>query len=169
LTLPAFTRILTSIMFVGHFAAGMAAKRIAPRVSLAWYFLAAQLLDLVWPVANVLGLERAALHYSVPTYNHLDLIETDYSHSLIMAFAWSVLFGLILGRVVRSMRAALVGGAAVLSHWLLDYLACTGSVPDAGSGDLDRNRRCRESFAGSAPGIASEGRACRLDQNALTG
>jgi hypothetical protein len=36
-------------MFIGHFAAALAAKRVAPATSLGTLFAAAQLLDLVWP------------------------------------------------------------------------------------------------------------------------
>ena len=37
-------------MFIGHFGVGMAAKRVAPRVSLPVLFLAAQFADLLWPI-----------------------------------------------------------------------------------------------------------------------
>jgi hypothetical protein len=36
-------------VFIGHFALGFAAKRLAPAVSLGTLFLACQLADLVWP------------------------------------------------------------------------------------------------------------------------
>jgi hypothetical protein len=45
-------------MFIGHFAVGLAAKRIAPRTSLGTLFAAAQLLDLVWPVMVLVGVEQ---------------------------------------------------------------------------------------------------------------
>jgi hypothetical protein len=37
-------------MFIGHYAVALAARKAAPRVSLGTLFLAAQLLDLLWPV-----------------------------------------------------------------------------------------------------------------------
>jgi hypothetical protein len=37
-------------MFIGHFALGLAAKRAAPRLSLAALLAAAQLADMMWPV-----------------------------------------------------------------------------------------------------------------------
>jgi hypothetical protein len=45
-------------MFIGHFAVGFAAKRVAPSTSLATLFAAAQLLDLVWPVLVLAGVEK---------------------------------------------------------------------------------------------------------------
>ena len=48
-------------MFLGHVAVGMAAKRAAPRVSLAVLILAAQLADVIWPVLVGLGVEQVAI------------------------------------------------------------------------------------------------------------
>ena len=45
-------------MFIGHFAVGLAAKRVAPSVSLGVLFAACQLLDLIWPVLVLLGVEH---------------------------------------------------------------------------------------------------------------
>ncbi len=45
-------------MFIGHFAVALAAKRAAPRASLGTLTLAAQLLDLLWPVFLLAGFER---------------------------------------------------------------------------------------------------------------
>ena len=44
-------------MFVGHFALGFAAKRAAPRLSLALLFAACQLADILWPVFVATGLD----------------------------------------------------------------------------------------------------------------
>jgi hypothetical protein len=40
-------------MFVGHFAVGLAAKRVAPAVSLGTLVLAAMLADLLWCLAAI--------------------------------------------------------------------------------------------------------------------
>ena len=45
-------------MFIGHFAAGFAAKKLAPAISLGTLFLAAQLADLIWPTLVALGIEQ---------------------------------------------------------------------------------------------------------------
>jgi hypothetical protein len=47
-------------MFIGHFALGFASKRVAPRLSLAAAFVAAQLLDLLRPVFLLAGAESRA-------------------------------------------------------------------------------------------------------------
>ncbi len=45
-------------MFLGHYAVGFAAKRAAPRTSLGTLMAAALLLDLIWPVLVLIGVER---------------------------------------------------------------------------------------------------------------
>jgi hypothetical protein len=45
-------------MFIGHFAVGFAAKKLAPRTSLGTLFLSVQLVDLLWPTFLLLGVER---------------------------------------------------------------------------------------------------------------
>lgn len=45
-------------MFIGHFAVGFAAKRVAPRLSLAALLAAAQLADVMWPALVGLGIEQ---------------------------------------------------------------------------------------------------------------
>jgi hypothetical protein len=40
-----------------------------------------------------------------------------------MAMVWAVLFGGIYYALRRNLREALVAGAAVLSHWILDFIA----------------------------------------------
>ncbi len=48
-------------MFIGHFAAAFAAKKIESKPSLGTYFLAAQWLDLIWPLLLLTGLEKVEL------------------------------------------------------------------------------------------------------------
>ena len=48
-------------MFLGHFAVGLAAKRVAPAVSLGTLFLAAQFADLLWPNLLLFGVERVVI------------------------------------------------------------------------------------------------------------
>lgn len=45
-------------MFIGHFAVGFAAKKVAPRASLG-PLMAPLFLDLLWPIFLLTGLEEA--------------------------------------------------------------------------------------------------------------
>jgi hypothetical protein len=48
-------------MFVGHYAVAMTAKKAAPKVSLGTLVLACQILDLLWSLFLLVGLERVRI------------------------------------------------------------------------------------------------------------
>ncbi len=116
-------------MFVGHFGAGLAAKALAPRVSLGSLFLAAQFIDLVWPTLLLLGLERVRIAPGITAVTPLDFEHYPFTHSLAAVLLWGFLFGLAYLGLKRSPRGAIVLGALVVSHWLLDLLVHRPDLP----------------------------------------
>jgi len=48
-------------MFIGHFAVALAAKKAAPRTSLGTLFIAAQFIDLLWPLVLLVGIEHVRI------------------------------------------------------------------------------------------------------------
>jgi membrane-bound metal-dependent hydrolase YbcI (DUF457 family) len=116
-------------MFVGHFAVGLAAKKINTKPSLGTYFLAAQFLDLLWPTFLLLGIEKAAI--TTDANSPIPLVFTHYpvSHSLLAVMGWGFLFGLIYFLVKKQAKAALLLGVMVVSHWLLDLLVHIEDLP----------------------------------------
>lgn len=116
-------------MFLGHFAAGFAAKSIAPRVSLGWLFLAAQFIDLLWPSLLLLGLERVSIVPGITTVTPLLFEHYPISHSLLTVLLWAVLVGGGYFLLRRERTGALVLGALVVSHWLLDLVVHRPDLP----------------------------------------
>jgi len=110
-------------MFIGHIAVGLAAKRAAPRTSLGTLLVAAQCLDLLWPVMLLAGLEHVGISPGITVVSPLDLYDYPITHSLLGAAAWSLLLGVGYWLVRRECRAALVICACVLSHWVLDAIS----------------------------------------------
>jgi hypothetical protein len=116
-------------VFIGHFAVAFAAKKLSPRTSLGTLILAAEWIDLIFPVLVLAGLEHAGIKEGANAFLRLDLSDYPISHSLVAALGWSLLLGgLVLWRS-RDRRAALVVAAAVLSHWVLDFVTHTPDVP----------------------------------------
>jgi len=85
-------------MFIGHFALGFAAKRAAPRLSLAILFAAAQLADIIWPVLVALGIEQVRIPPGITAFTPLDFVSYPYSHSLGARLDHAT------GRTCRSIR-----------------------------------------------------------------
>jgi hypothetical protein len=116
-------------VFIGHFGVALAGKRIAPRTSLAVLFLAAQFLDVLWPVFLLLGLEHVRVVPGITKVQPLDFYDYPFTHSLSWAVRWAVAFGLIYYLLRRYAAGAWVVGGLVLSHWFLDWLVHRPDLP----------------------------------------
>lgn len=123
-------------MFIGHFALGFGAKRVAPAVSLGTFFLAAQLADLLWPTFLLLGLEAVEIQPGNTAVTPLNFVSYPYSHSLVALFAWGAALAALYLAVRRGrLAAALTLAALVLSHWVLDFLTHRPDLPLTLRGD----------------------------------
>jgi len=107
-------------MLLGHYAVALAAKRFAPRTSLGTFILAAQLLDLLWPLFVLLGWEHLRIVPGLMAASPFDFVSYPYSHSLLMAIVWAALFAAAYNFLRRYPRGAVLIGLAVVSHWMLD-------------------------------------------------
>jgi hypothetical protein len=116
-------------MFIGHEAVGFAGKRAAQRMSLGTLMLAATWLDLVWPVFVILGIEHVRIRGGKNPFLILDFYDYPWTHSMVMALAWSIAFGAVYWLVTRYGRGALIAGAAVFSHWVLDFVTHIPDLP----------------------------------------
>ncbi len=69
-------------MFIGHFGAGFAGKKFENTASLGIYFMAAQWIDLIWPILLLLGIEKAEIKPGVTSVTPLDFTYYPFTHSL---------------------------------------------------------------------------------------
>jgi hypothetical protein len=109
-------------MFLGHYAMGLAAKKAVPKVSLGTLFLAGQLVDLLWPLFLLLGLEHVKIDPGNTVVTPLDFYDYPITHSLVGASLWSCGLGLCYYLVKKEKRATVVIGLVVFSHWILDFI-----------------------------------------------
>lgn len=109
-------------MFIGHYAAALAAKAAEPRAPLWTYVGACQLMDIGWSGLIMAGVEKMRVDPSLPG-SGLDLYYMPFTHSLPGALALSILAaGAALALLKVPARAAVFIGLTVFSHWLLDLL-----------------------------------------------
>lgn len=127
-------------MFIGHYAPAFAAAATRKAPSLAVLVIAVQVLDFAFFSFALLGIEHYRLTVNLTASNWLDLYDMPFSHSLLGAVMFGLLFGGIVFALVRSRAAAGIAFACVLSHWLADYivhapdLTLAGSPPKLGLG-----------------------------------
>ena len=120
-------------MFVGHYGVSFVAKRIEGTLPLWLLFLAVQLLDILWGILILLGIEKARIVPNITASLPVDLYYMPYTHSLVAALAWTGLVFLAYlafrSQPSSGRRAAGVLGLAVLSHWPLDLLVHRPDLP----------------------------------------
>ena len=109
-------------MFVGHYAAAMAAKAIEPKAPMWTLAAASQLVDIGWSAFIITGVEHASVDPSLPG-STLVLDYMPWTHSLPAALAWSAGAALLVMVLLRlPIWASVAVGLTVFSHWLLDLL-----------------------------------------------
>ena len=116
-------------MFIGHYAVAFAAKRAVPAVSLGTLFLAAQLIDGLWPVFVLLGLEHVEIAPGDTAFTPLRFVDYPITHSLLTCAVWAALFGVAYYLVRRYRAGALMVAALVMSHWILDFVSHRPDLP----------------------------------------
>lgn len=99
---------------LAHAGVGMAAKRVAPSMPLGILILGAYVLDVVWAIFWLLGMD----HFPTPGI----VVPAPWSHGLTMAIMWSAAAGGAAFALARSWRSSLFFGALVFSHWIVDFI-----------------------------------------------
>lgn len=116
-------------MFIGHFGVGFAGKKFSKSASLGTYFMAAQWIDLIWPILLLLGIEQVEVKPGITTVNPLEFTNYPFSHSLIGVLFWALLFGLTYYLIKKNLMTSVLLGLFVLSHWFLDLLVHIPDLP----------------------------------------
>src|SRR5262245_44090676 len=88
-------------MFVGHYSIAFLAKRRASRVPLWVFLLAVQLVDYLWDLLVLLGVEKFRLAPEITGAMPVDLYYLPYTHSLVATAGWALLAFYIYYRLKR--------------------------------------------------------------------
>lgn len=115
-------------MFVGHLAVALAAKRAAPAANLGWLMAGVTALDLIWPVFVLAGIEHVRIVPGATAFTPLVFDSYPWSHSLVMAVAWGIVFA-ALGRSRRLAASGALLVGLVVSHWVLDFATHAPDMP----------------------------------------
>ena len=125
-------------MFVGHYGAALALKGAESRASLGLLFLGVQFVDILFFPLVLAGVEEMNIVPGYTESTHFELSYMPYTHSLLASFLWAALIAggafVMLGERVRRRAIAIVLGAAVFSHWVLDLIVHKPDLPLLGEG-----------------------------------
>ena len=110
-------------MFIGHWAPAFAAAAVSTdRPRLGAFFVAGQVVDWAFFPLFMSGIERARIVPGITEMSAFDFYHMPYTHSLLGTLVFAIVFGLFVRWVSGSERGAILAGAVVLSHWVLDLL-----------------------------------------------
>jgi membrane-bound metal-dependent hydrolase YbcI (DUF457 family) len=116
-------------MLLGHYGVALAAKRYAPQTSLGTLVFGAQWLDLLWPILLVAGVEHVEYEPGLMEASAFDFVSYPISHSLVMVMLWAVLIAGVYFARRKYRTGAIVVGALVISHWVLDFFMHRPDLP----------------------------------------
>ncbi len=116
-------------MFIGHYAVGFAAKRLAPRTSLGVLVAAVTLLDLLWPVFILLKWEEVIIEPGNTKFTPLNFVSYPISHGLVAVVGWATLVAAIYYLISKYWRGPIIVWLCVLSHWVLDVVTHRADMP----------------------------------------
>jgi len=107
----------------------LGAKKAVPKISLGTLFLAAQFVDLLWPLLLLLGIEHVRIDPGNTAVTPLDFYDYPFTHSLTGALVWSILVGGAFYAIRRNNKGAIALGVVAFSHWVLDFLTHRPDLP----------------------------------------
>jgi membrane-bound metal-dependent hydrolase YbcI (DUF457 family) len=116
-------------MFVGHLAVALAGARVHSPVSAGWFVAAATLLDLLWPLFLLAGLERVRIAPGATAFTPFVFESYPWSHSLLMVLLWGAAFATLARWRGIGARTAGLLCALVVSHWVLDFVTHAPDMP----------------------------------------
>lgn len=117
--------------------AALAIGRAERRINVGTFVFAALLLDVALWIFVLLGWESATIPANFARTHQSEFV-FPYSHGLLSAIGWSVFAGAVIVMANphlndRRLRCAVLAGAAVFSHWVLDVLVHVPELPLAGT------------------------------------
>ncbi len=116
-------------MFAGHLAVALAAKRAEPALPLSWSVAAVALVDLIWPIFLLLGIEQVAIAPGATAFGPLDFVHYPWTHSLALSVVWGVALGGLARLRGHSGTVARWVALLVVSHWVLDAVTHVRDLP----------------------------------------
>lgn len=107
---------------INHAATALVLKRRYPRVPWVWALVSVQVVEVLWVVFNLVGLERTTTEATVSTVRDVHLASMPWSHSLLTTVVLSLLAWGLLRGPLRRPAWALPVALGVASHFVLDLL-----------------------------------------------
>ncbi len=105
---------------INHAATALLINRKWPGVPIVPVLIAVQLVEFIWVVLNLLGVEVATTEPQVRALSDIHLAHMPWSHSMASTVLLAVVVWWVVSKLLRKPYWGVALGAAVASHILLD-------------------------------------------------
>ncbi len=141
-------------MFIGHFGIGFALKKVEPGLSLGLLIFGAILLDILFGLFLLAGLEHAKIVPGATVVSPFEFYDYPLSHSAVGAVIWATAGFLAYwlwpkGDRAQRKRPAFVLSAAIFSHFILDVISHTPDMTLFGNNSPSLGLSLWNSLAGT--------------------
>ncbi|MGD8861104.1 MAG: metal-dependent hydrolase [Myxococcales bacterium] len=123
---------------INHAATALPLKRAFPRVPLALLLVSVQLVELLWVVLNLIGIERLTTEAEVRAVSDIHLVHMPWSHSVLAGVVIATIGGAWMGRVTCSRSTGVAVGLGILSHLVLDLFTHAPDIALSPWGGADK-------------------------------
>lgn len=107
---------------INHAATALLIKRRFPQQPIVWLLLSVQLMELLWVLFNLIGLERTTTNPTVQSTADIHLGHMPYSHSVATTLGVALIAWLVCRIGLRRPALGLAMAIGITSHLLLDLV-----------------------------------------------
>jgi hypothetical protein len=110
------------VFAINHAATALLIKRRFPEEPIVPLLISVQLMELLWVVLNLFGIERTTTEASVHSVSDIHLAYMPYSHSIVMGLGFAIVAWFIFGVILHRSRLGLAVALGIVSHLVLDLV-----------------------------------------------
>ncbi len=114
---------------INHAATALLIKSRFPQASLVWLLVSVQLVEMIWVLLNLFGVERLHTESTVTSVQDIHLAHMPYSHSIASSLVISFLAWIVVAKILRRPTLGLAVAIGIASHIVLDLLTHTQDIP----------------------------------------
>ncbi len=141
-------------MFIGHYGIGLALKKVEPRLSLGLLILGAIMLDILFGLFLLVGIEHAKIVPDATVVSPFEFYDYPFSHSAVGAVMWATAGFLAYwlwptGDRMHRKRPAFILAVAIFFHFILDVISHTPDMTIIGNNSPSLGLSLWNSLAGT--------------------
>lgn len=114
---------------INHAATALVIKRKFPGARMFWLLISVQLIEFLWVIFNLFGIEGISTNREVTYIGDIHLHSLEFSHSVLVSILLAFVTYLVIRYLIKQKSLALPFSLGVLSHIVLDLLTHAKDIP----------------------------------------